>query len=201
MKIRPNGLRAVAAERSTAEDFIVGCGGLRVEFPNGVVIHVSAEKPSVAAAGVAAPPAIDRSTSAPPGFDPRGQWSRKQYHRLTVSPYRDPTSAPPNAPPRAIRGFLRRRQAGSEIATEPRLRELPAPPVTTPADNAIGHTLRLSADRPAGTAGDMGSSDAYWKSAFGAPAAWRIRNAGVPPAPPTLGPGEVNQCCCQGRGK
>ena len=36
VKIRQNGLRAVAAERSAAEDFIVGCGGLRVELPNGV---------------------------------------------------------------------------------------------------------------------------------------------------------------------
>ena len=43
VKIRQNGLRAVAAERSAAEDFIVGCGGLRVELPNGVLIHVSAE--------------------------------------------------------------------------------------------------------------------------------------------------------------
>jgi hypothetical protein len=43
VKIRQNRLRAVAAERSAAEDFIVGCGGLRVELPNGVVIHVSAE--------------------------------------------------------------------------------------------------------------------------------------------------------------
>ena len=42
VKIRQNGLRAVAAERSAAEDFVVGCGGLRVELPNGVVIHVSA---------------------------------------------------------------------------------------------------------------------------------------------------------------
>ena len=39
VKIRQNGLRAVAAERSAAEDFVVGCGGLRVELPNGVVIH------------------------------------------------------------------------------------------------------------------------------------------------------------------
>jgi hypothetical protein len=43
VKIRQNGLRAMAAERSAAEDFIVGCGGLRVELPNGVVIHVSPE--------------------------------------------------------------------------------------------------------------------------------------------------------------
>ena len=43
VKIRQNGLRAVAAERQAAEDFVVGCGGLRVELPNGVVIHVSAE--------------------------------------------------------------------------------------------------------------------------------------------------------------
>ena len=41
VKIRQNGLRAVAAERSAEEDFIVGCGGLRVELPNGVVSHVT----------------------------------------------------------------------------------------------------------------------------------------------------------------
>ena len=43
VKIRQNRLRAVAAERSAVKDFVVGCGGLRVELPNGVVIHVSAE--------------------------------------------------------------------------------------------------------------------------------------------------------------
>jgi hypothetical protein len=39
VKIRQNRLRAVAAERSAAENFIVGCGGLRVELPNCVVIR------------------------------------------------------------------------------------------------------------------------------------------------------------------
>jgi|GEM_PF-5307531 len=36
-----------------------------------------------------------------------------------------------------------------------------APSVTTPAANANGHPLPRSADRPAGTAGDIGSSEAY----------------------------------------
>jgi hypothetical protein len=70
----------------------------------------------------------------------------------------EPPIAPPPSNPRLPS------PASGEVRDRRRTRkpESIAHPVTIPADNAIGHPLPpASADRPAGTAGDMGSSDAY----------------------------------------
>ncbi len=147
VKIRPNGLRAVAAERSTAEDFIVGCGGLRVELPNGVVIHVSAEKPSVAAAGVAAPPAIERSTSAPQdsilGDNGPANNITASPSAHTATQHQRLPSLPPEQSAASFVGVRR----GQRSPPSQGSRELPAPPSrhqrTTPSDT-------LCASRPTG---------------------------------------------------
>jgi hypothetical protein len=79
-------------------------------------------------------------------IDPLGQSSLKQYLRLTVGPYRDPPPAPAIVPPSNPRLPS---PASGDVRDRRRTRdpESFAPPVTTPADNAIGHPLPPSADR------------------------------------------------------
>ncbi len=103
----------------------------------------------------------------PKDLDPRAQSSRKKYHRLTVAPTRAPPSSSPIAPHRSTRGFLRRRQARSEIAAQPRLLRTSRPPSRHQPTTPSGTLCPTSADRPAGTAGDMGSSDACRRTTKG----------------------------------
>jgi len=106
--------RVFTCHRSTG-----GRSALRVELANGVAFHspiVNATSPKALILGDNRPSnKITGSPSAHTAF---------RHHRFRT-------------PPRATRGFLRRRQARSECQSAP------------------------SADRLSGTAGDMGSSDDY----------------------------------------
>ncbi len=131
----------------------------------------------------AVPPARNRTTSAPQTAI-LGDYSLSNNITAPPTAHIAPSIRTCHLSPRATRGFLRRRQRAQRSPTNQGTRVIRVPRHDTSEQRRWKPSADPSDDRPAGTAGDMASSDAI--RCFPSQT-WGVRLSG----PPMKGPSPV----------